>query len=373
MKETTRNLLVGLFVVLSLAALAVLMVWFGETPSWLRTSEWDLRIAGVHELGGIGEGSPVNLSGVEIGRVKHLEFVDKKRPDRGVDIIAGIQRQYCVPSGATARVYGATLGFGTGRVEIIVERGLRGEPLPQDGTASLRGEMRSVIGELISKDMVASLERTINHIGNLTAEWTPVGTNLAQLLEQRSIADINTLGEQGQTIVPNLSTAIERVDRLAANLNTLLGDEHVQEDVKAVVKDLHDTSTELKQLVQFWRGETQKITENVNTGIDRTEENLEDSFAQLTEILEQLDDTARSLAVVLQHVENGEGTAGLLIRDDRLYEAAVLTLERSADVLLNLQIITGKMRDDGYITVGKAPTGLLKARFPLDETQNKTD
>ncbi len=365
MKEVTRNLLVGLFVVVSLGALAVLMVWFGETPTWLRTTEWELRISGVQELGGIGEGSPVNLSGVEIGRVKGLEFIDTTRPDQGVDIVAGIERDYYVPRGATVRVYGATLGLGMGRVEIIVEPGTSSQALPRDGTAELSGEMRSVIGELISKEMVNSLERTITHIGNLTAEWTPVGANLAQLLEQRSVEAVAKPGAEQHGVTPNLTTVIERLDRLVKHVNTVLGDENLQDDVKSVVKDLKDASGELKELVQFWRSETGEIATNTNATIGRARQGLDKAFANLNEVLEQLDETVRTIVAVLQRVERGEGTAGLLVRDERLYEAAVLTLERFSEVMLNLKIITGKIKDDGYITVGKAPTGFFRENYPV--------
>jgi len=365
MREVTRNVLVGVFVVLSFAALAVLMVWFGETPSWLRTSEWELRISQVRQLAGIGEGSPVNLNGVEIGRVKRLEFADESRPDHGVDIIAGIKRQYFIPRRATARVYGATLGFGTGYVQIIIEPGEAPVPLPKDGTATIVGEMRSIVGELISKEMISSLERTISNIGDLTEQWTPVGTNLAHLMEQRTVADVSQPDAQQKGITPNLSTAIERIDSLVEHLNTILGDENVQEDVKDVVSDLKDASSEMKQLVELWVTETKAIAGNVNDGVDRTKANLDQSFANLNGVLEQLDKTAQSLAVVLQQVERGEGTAGLLVRDARLYEAAVLTLERASEVLLNLQIITGKIKEDGYVTVGKAPSGLLKKNIPI--------
>ncbi len=365
MKEVTRNLLVGSFVVVSLGALAILMVWFGETPSWLRKGQWELRICGVQELGGVGEGSPVNLSGVEIGRVKRLEFVDTTRPDQGVDIVAGIESDYYVPRGATARVYGATLGLGTGRIEIIVEPGTSSEPLSKNGDAEMPGEMRSVIGELISKDMVTSLERTITHIGNLTAEWTPVGTNLATMLEQRSVDSVSSAGADRPGPAPNLTTVIERLDRLVKNFNAILGNEDLQEDVGNAVRNLKDSSNELKELIEFWHVETGKITQTVNAGVGRTTENLDGAFANLNHVLERLDDSAGTIVSVLGHVESGEGTAGLLVRDERLYEAAVLAVERFSEVMLDLKIITGKIKEDGYITVGKAPAGFPRKRYPI--------
>ena len=100
MKESTRNMLVGVFVMASLGALAVMMVWFGETPEWLRRNEWALTITGVRDLRGIGEGSPVKLNGGEIGRVSSLGFHDREHPERGVVIIARIEKQYSIPRGA---------------------------------------------------------------------------------------------------------------------------------------------------------------------------------------------------------------------------------------------------------------------------------
>ena len=94
MKEGSRNLLVGVFVLSSFAVLGVLMTWFGEAPSWLGGSEWELRITDVAELSGVAEGSPVHLNGVEIGRVKRLEFEDPGRPGLGVVVVAGIRKTH---------------------------------------------------------------------------------------------------------------------------------------------------------------------------------------------------------------------------------------------------------------------------------------
>ena len=68
MKEHRRNVLVGTFMVAGLGALGVLMVMFGEAPEWLGGAEWELEIQ-VRQLRGAAEGTPVNLNGVQIGRV----------------------------------------------------------------------------------------------------------------------------------------------------------------------------------------------------------------------------------------------------------------------------------------------------------------
>ena len=103
----------------------------------------------------------------------------------------------------------------------------------------------------------------------------------------------------------------------------------------------------------------------MNTGIDNTEANLDRSFVKLNQVLDNLDDGAKSLAQTMQDVAEGKGTAGLLVRDDRLYEAAVLSLQRFSEAMVSLNVILGKIERDGYITVGQAPSGLLKKNFPV--------
>jgi len=366
MEDTSRNLFVGLFVVAALAVLGLLMVWFGETPVWLGRAEWELRIVGVRDLSGIEEGSPVTLSGVQIGRVNVIEFEDAQRPDYGVRIVTRIKRDFSVPHGASARVYGAVLGLGMGHVDIVVEPGVKAPPLPTDGTAMIRGEMHSIVRELIRQDLVDSLERTIRHIGDLAASATPVADNLALLIEQRTVADTTRPGATERGITPNLTTAIERVDQLVANVNTILGDENVQGDVKEAVGDLKAATEELRETIALWRTESQRIADNVNNGIDHTEEHVGQSFARLDELLVNLDSAATSLADVMRDVAAGKGTAGLLARDERLYEAAVLSLERLSELIATLQRIATKIEDDGYITLGKAtPVGTFTKDFPV--------
>lgn len=364
MKESTRNLWVGVFVVFSLGALGVLMIWFGEAPSWLRSSEWTLRITDVRDLQGVGEGSVVNLNGVEIGRVKALEFAQPDRPDQGVVILAGIKRKYTVPRGATASVYGAMLGFGGGRIEIVVEPGQDLVPLPEDD-AEITGVMRSVVGDLISADLVNSVERSITNFGNFTHEWTPVGSNLSKMLEQRTVDDVDRPGADAQGLSPNLSTVVERFDDLMAHLNVVLGDTNVQGDVKSVVSDLRLTAENFRELVTLWTAETRRLADNLNEGIDGTEGNLNESFRRLNGILENLDDVTGDLTKLSAQLAEGHGTIGLLARDPRLYEAAVLSLERFSEVMLNLQVITGKVKEDGYIVIGQAPSGFWRKEFDV--------
>jgi len=367
MKEPTRNLLVGGFVLLSLVVLATLAVWFGETPRWLGGNEWTLKITDVKELAGIGAGSPVTLSGVEIGRVKALEFRDPNRPTAGVNVVAGIQTMYNVPVGATARVYGATFGFGSGRVDIVLDQATPGKLLDKK-QASIPGEMRSIVGEIISKDLIASIQQMIDNIGDLAQKTSPFAEHLSTLTEPRPVAVVDQLGAAERGVTANLATAVERFDKLVTNVNSVLGDENVQGDVKKAVGDLSTAAADLRRTVELWQHETQRTSDNLNTGIDRTKENLDNSFVRLNRLLDNLDSAATSMARIFRYVEDGQGTAGRFVRDDRLYEAGVMTLQRLSDFIASLQRIVGKAEQDGYIKVGKATAvGTITADVPTGE------
>jgi phospholipid/cholesterol/gamma-HCH transport system substrate-binding protein len=368
MRESTRNLLVGTFVVLALSVLGVLMVMFGEAPRWLRARDWQLAIGPIEAVQGLSPGSPVYLNGVEIGRVSGVELRNRLQPSQGVQVVAQIKDKYVVPASARAKIYGATLGLGTGRVEIIVDPGFEGGQVPMDDTALIAGESGDVLRELVSEDLTSSVERMIDNIGNLAHAATPVAENLGHLLEKRSVADVDNPFAGPDRVTANLSTAIERFDELVRNVNTVLGDEEVQQELQQVSGDLAASATRIRELVELWHTETARTAENLNQGIDHTDEQLQKTLASLLEVTDNLDQSTSDLARAMARVEAGEGTVGMFINDPRLYEAAVLSLERIARVAANLEVITGKIAREGYITVGQTtPVGTVTKDFPVED------
>ena len=369
MKETMRNSLIGLFVIGSVLVLGALMVMFGEGPGWLRSSEWELNITGPREIRGISDGSPVYLNGVEIGRVLRLEFKNQQHPGIGVNIIAGIRLEYSVPRGAVAKIYGATLGLGTGQVHIVAPDVTDRETVPTDGTGAIIGEMASVIGEIITEDMISSVHRMVDNIGTVAREATPVMENVADLIAPRTVAQV----DRGSAAA-NVATVFERIDDLVANLNKVLGDKNVQDDVRGVARDLKVAAEGIKEMIVLWQDESKRISNNVNEGIDTLEGRFVVAIDRLIVVAENLDRSTKDLAVILDGVSKGEGTAGLLVRDDRLYEAMVLSLERFADAMASINRITGKIERDGYITVGQVtPVGTFTKEFPIPLGQAHAD
>ena len=68
--------------ILGLGALGWLMTAFGEMPAWVVGGEYEILMS-VKGPSGIGDGAPIYLNGVQVGRVKELRFKNIKFPDAG--------------------------------------------------------------------------------------------------------------------------------------------------------------------------------------------------------------------------------------------------------------------------------------------------
>lgn len=367
MNETSRNFMVGVFVLGSLLVLAVLLAWFGEAPKWLGGNEWTLRIVGVRGLYGIEPGSPVQLNGVQIGRVRNLDFADRSRPDAGVVIFAGIQDEFIVPGEARARVYGATFGFGTGHVDIVVPRDIRMEPLPKKDSPMIEGEMHDAVAEMFPKDLVNKVEQAITNIGEFAAAATPAAEGLAALLEPRpkppAPGEVPS-GEPAPDELANVSTVVQRFDEVLANISNVLGDPQVQTDLREAIREMRNAVADLRKSIEAFGASSERIAQSVETGVGDVREDFDKSFSQLNTVLERLDNSAANLSRTLAYIAEGQGTIGMLVRDPRLYEAAVISLQRFGDAMGSLKVILARIEAEGFIPVGTS-SGILRKNVPL--------
>lgn len=361
MSETRRNVMVGAFVLLGLAAAASLMVMFGEQPTWFGEAEYEVAIR-IGYVTGVQEGTPINMNGVEVGRVGRLEFRNPKRPDRGVSVVALIKNRYIVPQGTSAKIYVSPIGLGSTRVELLVPD-TDSPALPQVG-AVIPGEMANVLEDIISPTMLSTLERTARQIGDFAEELTPVATDLHQILERRPMADVDQPDAEMRQITANLYTAIQRFDQTLKHFNDVLGDPEVQsglrdfvinmeavsEDAKTTFATLRQTSTELRDDVDRISGKFEGAVDRASVRIDTIGEGIMpvlDNSAKLTATLNQ----------AAQDLAEGNGTAGRLLRDARLYEAMLITLERIQDLVESLGRLAARFERQGYVEI-KAHTAI---------------
>lgn len=340
MEEVRRNLLVGLFVLVGLGILGTLVVLFGAGPMAIYgTRGYTLNIQ--FESGrGIREGNQVTIGGIEVGRVHSVAFFDPTRFDI-VNVTVSVNREVRLPMGSTAYTTEPMLGQGRPPIEIVP--GPRGNPLLEPGT-TIKGTVRGAVEAFLPPTIINTLERTATHLGDAAAALTPVLNEMHEVLIKRSPADVDRLGgPQG-----NLSSALARLDSGLKHFNDVLGDPQTKSHLKESVKNIHATTAEAKAIatklheaVQTFHDmgtEGKSLLSKTGSAVDEIRGDFASASRDLRGVLERLSRVADSTYEVFDGIKKGEGTVGRLVRDAKLYEALVVTMQRLAETIEEFKV-----------------------------------
>ena len=355
MTEIKRNTLIGLFMVGGLTALGVLMVMFGETPSWLGGAEYIVRIKVSDHVTGIEDGTAVFLNGIQIGRVTGLEFVDPSAPEKGVYVISRIKETYRIPGGVDAVCVGPVLGLGRGRIELVAHAS--NLPPIKPGEA-ITGKTRSPLDDAIPQTMMSSLEKTVVSVGHFADELTPVAADLHQLLEKRSIDEVDASVETAEQLRANLYTAVQRLERLLKHIDELAGDPAIIDgiresvaNVKAMTADGRNAFRDIRETSAALKANTAQLTTRMDATVDHFDRRVNQLADAALPVLDQTAKAAANLRVASGYLAEGKGTLGRLLTDDRLYEVAVLSFERALDMIDSLRRLFARFERTGRIGI----------------------
>jgi phospholipid/cholesterol/gamma-HCH transport system substrate-binding protein len=354
MTPQKQNALVGLFILGGLIALGTLIVKFGEAGT-LFGKGYIVR-ARFHSVAGIREGTVVQLSGVPVGKVIALELQDKQRPSEGVFADLEIDRRFAVPAGSRALVLMQMFG----QPMIDIEPPLvHAEPLPKDGTAEIHGEIRNVMESMVSPDFMTTLEKTTAQIGELAEAMAPAATAVKDILEQRTIRQVETPGAEDQGMTANLYTAVERLHRVLKHFDDILGDPENQKNLSLTLSNFRQASeeaklaaTEFKLLGSSTRATATKvdgIADKLSTTLDTANEHIDDLGGQLVVLADKLSRLLDHLITVSSDLSQGKGTAGLFLRDPKLYDELMLTIKRLGTAASEMTVLVKKWQEKGIL------------------------
>lgn len=336
MQERRRNMLVGLFVLFGLVTFGALIVMFGRGPTSLLYGKTYPIVVRFKSATGIRPGTLVTVWGKTIGRVQTVDFVDPDRFDEGVRVELAIESRYNLPNGSYART--SEPGLGQGRPPINIVPGPSDAP-PLVAGAEITGSMSSAAESLIPPEVMSTLQTTAGRIGEAAGALTPVLEDLHFTLQPRSPEEVDRAGgPQG-----NIASAAVRIDSALKHLNDVLGDSTVKSqlregienfhtisvdgktavsDLKAAIGDAKTGATEFKNLMV----QGQESLKTITTDISATARTAQDGIDKAGRLITHVDD-------IMVTINRGEGSIGKLVRDERLYESAVLSFRRLGEMI----------------------------------------
>lgn len=270
-----REVRIGVFVLIG--AFATLLLLFLLTDPATFRGRYMVTTQMI-DAGGVRAGDPVQMRGVNIGRVRGFEMRDP-----GVAIHLEINGQWSIPTDSRARLAGIGL-LGGRTVEIV----------PGDADTALPP-------------------------GGVLPGESPEGIlDVADALGEDALAIAGTIrGLLDETAVEGIRDSASDVDRLIRTLTATA--EEQRAELLRLSTSLSASAGEVEDLLA--RGQ-------IEQALARTDSTL----ATLQAVGARLDRATGSLETILERVERGEGTLGQLTTNDELYR----NLSDAAEAILRL-------------------------------------
>ena len=358
MSDAKRNVLVGLFVLGGLTCLGILIVLFGETRG-LFGKRYTLS-AKFERIAGVRSGTDVTLAGVWIGSVLDIKMVDPSRPHEGVQVVLEIDPKFSVPAGSVA----------------LVETPLMGQPainihpptetiklLPKDGTGEIHGAVRGALESIIDPHFMAALEKATTQIGTLAEALTPAAKAVQDLLEQRTIFEVERSAGTPKEVTANLYTAVQRLHNVLKHLDLVMGDPAVQSNVKEALANFRAASEEARRATESLKvfGEeaqrtaagARQVVAKVDATVDTTHQYIQELGRKLVGTTDRLSRLLDYLSAAGRDVAEGEGTVGLLLRDPHFYDELMLTVQRLGEAASELKVLVIQWQKQGLLSATK--------------------
>ena len=245
------------------------------------------------EVEGLSIGADVNINGLSIGKITKIDFV----PNSTKILV-------------TMRIR-ADLNFSKSSSAILYEAGLIGGKAILIQTKFEQGKVIKSGDTLPSSTQPGFTELVNQQIAPLQQKLTSTLTSVDELVDGVSNVLNNQTQENLKTTLIELTRTVENINSISKKLDVLLSDNTTAIDT--TLKNLASTSSNLNQ--------------------------ISDSLAMVNikSMLDKYNQVAQNLNQILEQVNRGEGTAGKLINDPKLYQNLDETLNALQTLINDLK------------------------------------
>lgn len=295
--QQKRNIIVGAFVIIGVCIFAYMIFLFGELPVVAaKFTSYNVKVKFPYAPG-VEKNTPVKYCGYDIGRVTHVSppmaFVGEDgRFIHQVSVDLAISRDFLnIPSNVQVELI--RRGLGSSYIEMTAvpmepnEFNLL-EPKFLRGGMVMQGKSGSA-NEFLSKEMQDKME-----------------------------------------------TLFTKVTTLVDNVNAIVGDEQNKTNLKNTLANLSKATEEsiatLQQVKEFSRTGQEKLS-SISDSVMKTSEELGETLIEVRRMVNKIND--------------GQGTVGKLINDDKLYENLLDSSEELKASLEKLKKLIDKTSEKG--------------------------
>ena len=316
--QRRRDVIVGAFVIAGLAALAWLVFRFGDLPSAVsrvRSFQVYVRFAAAP---GVQRDTAVRFCGFQIGRVTDvrppsiMEDLVTGRKYHQTECVLSINKQYRdIPSNIDAKLM--TRGLGSSYIELVTD------------TAKPPVSTFLVDGMKLQGSM------------GTTSEFLPKET------------------------MDMLNRLVENINTFMDNANDIIGDPNNKQNIKATLANLTEAShnasvaiTKATDTLKDAREAIEQYRQLASTGaetIKNIDAKAERLVASLVNTSAEIGQAMSQMRLAMEKINSGDGTAGRLVNDARLYESLVETIFQLNVLLTDIKELIDKINEKGLRSI----------------------
>ncbi|MFH1371944.1 MAG: MlaD family protein [Planctomycetota bacterium] len=298
--QRRRSMVVGGFIVIAVIAFFWMIFKFGDLPILVsEIKSYEIKIQ-FPSAPGVQKDTPVRFCGYQIGRVIAVN-PPELRKDLNTQqyyhqtlVLANIDNQFKdIPAGVEVKLM--TRGLGSSYIEMKVPA--------QD----------------IRKGKVLSEGSLLQGSTGVTSEFFP---------------------EESQKKLDELITG---VGSFVDNANSIIGDTENKANLKAAMANIAEASKQATAVLQQLQ-ETAAVGKTTLQNADVRMERLTNSLVGTSD---KLSEVMTHLGSILDKINNGEGTAGRLVNDGRLYEQLLEDSRQLELVLKDLKSFVAESKEKG--------------------------
>ncbi|HEY7682632.1 MAG TPA: MlaD family protein [Gemmatimonadales bacterium] len=319
-----NEFLVGLVLLLSLAAVVGGALWLSETDIGHREA---LHAARFRTVGGLTPGAPVTYRGVRVGRVEAIRLADQF-VEADLRVVQGVE----LPAHPAVIAASQSL-FGEWSATIV------SRDQPQDDP-----NVRVMLAETARPGGDRWPGATLPDVGQLTAQAGRIATDIAtvaarvqETFDSSAVASlrqsIKDFGDIASKLEHFTETETGRLSEVTANV------ERTSDVVLDASKNLQKTLSRVDSATAD--GQLQDILDNTRAGSG----DLRQASADLRELLATVKGQQASLVrallaadSVLSRIQNGQGTLGLLSKDPAAYNETIETMQELRRLIADIQM-----------------------------------
>ncbi len=325
--QRRRDVVVGIFVILGLGALGWMILKFGDLPTAItRMKSFDVYVQ-FPTAPGVMKDTPVRFCGYQVGRVTAV-MPPKILPDRNTGqeyhqtlCVLSIDRKYAdIPSNVEVKLM--TRGLGSSYLELKVDPTKLPAPprYAEDPTSCFLKEGMPLQGST-----------------GITSEFFP---------------------EESQEKLTNL---VDDIRAFVGNANRIIGDPNNQQNFRATLANLSKTSDAFPAVVEqtiavMKKGqetleEFRRLATSGGETLKSTDAKVERLVASMVVASDEIGKSVAQLRLAVAKVNEGQGSAGRLLNDGRLYESLLESTTQLNILLKDLKQLIDKISEKGLRSV----------------------